>query len=57
MTAHQTERAGAAAKLRRRNLIVLLALIAFVAFAFVLSFRHVHTRLFATASVRQRQSW
>jgi hypothetical protein len=41
MTAHQTERAGAAAKLRRRNLIVLLALIAFVAFAFVLSFRHV----------------
>ncbi|CAH1680983.1 hypothetical protein BOSEA31B_15094 [Hyphomicrobiales bacterium] len=41
MSAHQTERVGAAAKLRRRNLIVLLALIAFVAFAFVLSFRHV----------------
>ncbi len=53
MSANQIDRAGAAAaKLRKRNCIVLLALIAFVGFAFVLSFRHV-TREMGGASTQR----
>jgi len=52
MSENQIDRAGAAAKLRKRNCIVLLALIAFVGFAFVLSFRHV-TREMGGASTQR----
>jgi hypothetical protein len=49
MSSRQVETAAA---VRKRNLIVLLALVAFVAFAFALSFRHVTSEM--GAGVTQR---